>query len=114
MSPLRAIKDANSSLQSHQLAFMAGMQAALASVLKRLDPHAIEHEHNSRSLMGSLLDSAHKARLWDHYIEHHAAVVKDAETDFHGLFGHEFLGAYQNRVTTLREQAESSHGMYRL
>ncbi len=108
MPPVRAVKDANSSLQSHQLAFMAGMQAALASVLKRLDPHVLERENKERSLMGTLLGAAHKARLWDRYTELHAAVIKDAETDFHGLFGREFLGAYQSQVSRLREQGAPS------
>ncbi len=67
MAPVRAVADAHDSLRSHQLAFMAGMQAGLASVLKRLDPHALEQRSGQPSFVASMVPSTHKARLWDDY-----------------------------------------------
>ena len=104
MSPVRAVSDAHQSLRSHQIAFMAGMQAGLASVLKRLDPHALSHRTGEPSLMGAFVPSTHKAHLWEQYEELHAAIVRDADADFQSLFGREFLRAYQSQVTRLREQ----------
>ena len=42
MTPLRAVKDAYDDLRSHQLGFMAGMQAALSGVLARFNPKQLE------------------------------------------------------------------------
>lgn len=105
MSPLRAVTDAHDSLRSHQLAFMAGMQAALATVLKRLDPKALEQRSGQPSLVGSFMPATHKARLWDEYTALHAAILRDADADFQSLFGREFLSAYQNQVSRLRDQS---------
>ncbi|MEP6656586.1 MAG: type VI secretion system-associated FHA domain protein TagH [Betaproteobacteria bacterium] len=110
MSPLRAVTDAHDSLRSHQLAFMAGMQAALATVLKRLDPKALEQRAGQPSLVGSFVPGAHKARLWDEYTALHAAILRDADADFQSLFGREFLSAYQTQVSRLREQTGSHSG----
>lgn len=104
MPPLRAVADAHQSLRSHQLAFMAGMQAGLASVLKRLDPHALSQRSGQPSLMGAFVPTTHKARLWEQYAELHASIARDADADFQSLFGREFLKAYQTQVTRLREQ----------
>jgi len=104
MSPVRAMSDAHQSLRSHQIAFMAGMQAALASVLKRLDPHALEQRTGEPSLVAALVPTTHKAHLWEQYESLHSTIVHDAEADFQSLFGREFLKAYQSQVTRLREQ----------
>ena len=42
MAPVRAYSNAFDDLRAHELAMMAGMRAALAGVLKRFDPVAIE------------------------------------------------------------------------
>lgn len=104
MPPVRAIADAHQSLRSHQIAFMAGMQAGLASVLKRIDPHALSDRAGGPSLMASFVPSTHKAQLWDQYEALHASTMRDADADFQSLFGREFLKAYQSQVTRLREQ----------
>lgn len=110
MPPLRAVTDAHDSLRSHQLAFMAGMQAALAAVLKRLDPTALEQRSGQPSFVGSFMPATHKARLWDQYTELHAAILRDADADCQSLFGREFLGAYQSQVSRLRAQTEQRSG----
>jgi len=104
MAPLRAVSDAHQSLRSHQLAFMAGMQAGLASVLRRIDPHALAQRSGQPSLMGAMVPTTHKARLWEQYCELHASIARDADADFQSLFGREFLKAYHSQVTQMREQ----------
>ncbi|MEP7208116.1 MAG: type VI secretion system-associated FHA domain protein TagH, partial [Casimicrobiaceae bacterium] len=102
MPPLRAVADAHDSLRSHQLAFMAGMQAGLASILKRLDPHAIESRSGEPSLLGAFVPATRKASLWDQYANVYAGVVRDADADFQAIFGREFLRAYQHEVNERR------------
>ncbi|MEO5701247.1 MAG: type VI secretion system-associated FHA domain protein TagH [Casimicrobiaceae bacterium] len=102
MPPLRAVADAHDSLRSHQLAFMAGMQAGLASILQRLDPRAVESRSGEPSLLGAFVPATRKASLWDLYTTVHTSVVRDADADFQAIFGREFLRAYQHEVNERR------------
>jgi FHA domain-containing protein len=98
MPPLRAINDACESLRLHQQGFLAGMRAALAASLGRFDPAQLEERAPHASLADSLLPMNHKAKLWTMYEELYGQLSKEAEADFHKLFGEEFLRAYQARV----------------
>lgn len=103
MPPVRAVADAFESLHTHQLGFVAGMRAALGAVLARLDPRALENQPAERSVVDSLLPMNHQAKLWETFVQLHGEVAREAEGDFHALFGREFLRAYQARVAGLRE-----------
>jgi predicted component of type VI protein secretion system len=98
MSPQRSLVDARESLRTHQEGFVAGMQAALAAVLARFDPAKLE----ARLLQGpgssSFLAMNQKAKLWNLYEELYGQISREAETDFHFLFGEEFLRAYQAKT----------------
>jgi type VI secretion system FHA domain protein len=106
MPPLRSLADARLSLRSHQEGFVAGMRAALAAVLARFDPAKLEERLTQSSPGGSLLPMNHKAKLWDLYQELYGAISREAETDFHFLFGEEFLRAYQAKTRPLPNQAK--------
>ena len=106
MSPQRSLADARASLRSHQEGFVAGMQAALAAVLARFDPGRLEARLMERAPGGSLLPMNHKAKLWNLYEELYGEISRDAETDFHFLFGEEFLRAYREKT---RPAAPSDH-----
>jgi len=98
MPPLRSITDARESLRSHQEGFVAGMRAALAAVLARFDPGKLEERLTRTSPGGSLLPMNHKAKLWNLYETLYGEISHEAETDFHLLFGEEFLRAYQAKA----------------
>ncbi|MEO8506723.1 MAG: type VI secretion system-associated FHA domain protein TagH [Betaproteobacteria bacterium] len=98
MSPLRSLTDARESLRSHQEGFVAGMRAALAAVLARFDPGKLEQRLTDSAEGGSLLPMTHKAKLWNLYEELYGEIAREAETDFHFLFGEEFLRAYQAKA----------------
>ena len=101
MPPLRSLADARVSLRSHQEGFVAGMRAALAAVLARFDPAKLEERLTQSPDGGSLLPMNHKAKLWNLYEELYGEISREAETDFHFLFGEEFLRAYQAKVRPL-------------
>jgi predicted component of type VI protein secretion system len=101
MPPLRSLADARTSLRSHQEGFVAGMRAALAAVLARFDPAKLEERLTQSSNGGSLLPMNHKAKLWNLYEHLYGEISREAETDFHFLFGEEFLRAYQAKVRPL-------------
>ncbi|MFO1324290.1 MAG: type VI secretion system-associated FHA domain protein TagH [Burkholderiales bacterium] len=98
MPPLRSLADARESLRSHQEGFVAGMRAALSAVLARFDPAKLEQRLTESDSGGSLLPMNHKAKLWNLYEELYGEISREAETDFHFLFGEEFLRAYQAKT----------------
>jgi predicted component of type VI protein secretion system len=98
MAPQRSVADARESLRSHQEGFVAGMRAALAAVLERFDPGKLEARLLETSSGGSLLPTSHKAKLWNLYEELYGEISREAETDFHFLFGEEFLRAYREKT----------------
>jgi FHA domain-containing protein len=99
MPPLRALADAYEDLRTHQLGFMAGMRSALAVVLARFNPHELEQRLAERSMVDSFLPGSRKAKLWDHFTQLYGDIAVEAESDFHKLFGQEFLRAYRAHAT---------------
>ena len=98
MSPQRSLVDARESLRTHQEGFVAGMQAALAAVLARFDPAKLEARLLQSAGSASFLAMNQRAKLWNLYEELYGQISRDAETDFHFLFGEEFLRAYQEKT----------------
>lgn len=106
MPPQEAMRDAYDDLRAHQFGFMAGMRAALAGVLKRFEPEALEQRVVARSLLDNLLPGSRKARLWDLFAQMYGEISQEAEDDFHALFGREFLRAYEEQVERLQAERE--------
>ena len=106
MPPEAAMRDAYDDLRAHQFGFMAGMRAALAGVLKRFEPTALEERVVSRSVLDNILPGSRKARLWDLFEQMYGEISREAEDDFHALFGREFLRAYEEQVERLQAERE--------
>lgn len=102
LPPEQAVAEGFNDLKAHQLAVMAGMQAALAHLLKRFDPQALETRLGQRSLLDNLLPGNRKARYWELFTALYAELAREAEDDFHELFGREFARAYEEQVRKLR------------
>lgn len=107
MTPLRAMRDAYDDLRAHQFAFVAGMRAALAGVLARFDPGALEHRLTEKSMIDSVLPMNRKAKLWGLFEQLHADIQREAEDDFDALFGREFLRAYEAQLARLEREAKN-------
>lgn len=106
MPPEVAMRDAYDDLRAHQFGFMAGMRAALAGVLKRFEPGTLEERVASRGVLDNILPGSRKARLWDLFEQMYDEISREAEDDFHALFGREFLRAYEEQVDRLQEERE--------
>lgn len=104
MLPLEAIKDACNDLRSNQFAFMAGMRAALAGVLQRFDPALLEQRLKHKTMLDTLLPGNRKARMWDLFSDLYGDVSKEAEDNFHEMFGREFVRAYEAQIARLSRQ----------
>jgi FHA domain-containing protein len=103
LAPLQAMRDAHDDLRSHQFGFMAGMRAALAGVLERFDPAHLESRLTQKTVVDALLPINRKAKLWDLFAERYKDISREAEEDFHVLFGKEFLRAYEAQIAKLEQ-----------
>jgi FHA domain-containing protein len=103
LPPLQAMRDAHDDLRSHQFGFMAGMRAALAGVLERFDPAHLEGRLTQKTVVDALLPINRKAKLWDLFAERYKDISREAEEDFHVLFGKEFLRAYEAQIAKLEQ-----------
>ena len=99
MPPLQAAQEAFDDVRSHEMAVMAGVQTALVSLLKRLEPSALERRLQPGAL--DILPAARKARTWELFCETYKEIAREAEDDFQSVFGREFARAYAAQVRKL-------------
>ncbi|RYF73524.1 MAG: type VI secretion system-associated FHA domain protein TagH, partial [Comamonadaceae bacterium] len=104
MSPEAAMRDAYDDLRAHQFGVMVGMRAALAHVIERFGPEALENKIAARSALDSLFAAGRKAKLWDQFIALYGSIAAEAEDDFHSLFGKAFLQAYEEQMARLKDE----------
>ncbi|MPW16814.1 type VI secretion system-associated FHA domain protein TagH [Paraburkholderia sp. CNPSo 3157] len=101
LSPAQALERAFDDIESHELAVIVGMRAALAEVLARFDPATIEAQLKEGGVIDKVL-SNRKAKLWDLFVERHESVAREAQDDFQRLFGNAFNDAYEAQIDALR------------
>lgn len=98
LTPRRAVDQGFSDIKAHQIAVMAGMQVALKALLLRFDPKELESRLQEGSVLDKVLPGSKKARYWELFTQLYAEIAKEAEDDFHGLFGREFARAYEEQA----------------
>jgi type VI secretion system protein len=103
MAPVAAYANAYDDLKAHELAMMAGMNAALAGVLQRFDPLAIEQRLQVPGVFDKLLMANRKAKLWDRLVELYKDMSNEVDDDFQRLFGEKFGVAYEEQMQRLRQ-----------
>lgn len=101
MPAVRAVKEGFDDIKAHQLAVMAGVQAALLNLLRRFDPQALETRLGQQSMLDNIMPSKRKARYWEVFTLLYNEIAKEAEDDFQELFGREFARAYQEQINRL-------------
>lgn len=102
MPPLVAIQDATDDLQAHQMAFLAGLRAALHSLVSLFDPMMLEKDLQDVSAVDNLLPSIKKAKYWEAFKEQYKQTAADAENDFLHFLGNEFATAYEKQINILK------------
>ena len=95
MGPVQAMSDAYDDLRLHDRGLAAGIRAALAGLLARFDPEALEKQLADGGMVDSLLASSRKSRGWDLLVELYGDLSVEAEQDFWRIFEKEFLQAYR-------------------
>ena len=98
MEPRQAVKDGMVDVMNHQLAMTAGIQASIASALRRFDPESFEKNFSEGLVMNK------KARLWEAYVAAYPDIVALITEN---IFGDEFAEVYERQMHLLRS---SGHG----
>jgi FHA domain-containing protein len=95
LDPLQAMIDACDDLRLHDRGLVAGIHAALGSLLARFDPTELEKKLGKESKFDSLMPGGGKSRRWDMLVELYGDLSVEAEQDFWSIFEKEFLQAYE-------------------
>ncbi len=93
-----AIADAFQDLRSHEVAMMAGTQAAVRGLFDRFDPCYLEEQLQSQGRAKPLFSSQRDARLWDLYRSRYEWLKDEIKNQSPTSWGAEFLSAYQAEV----------------
>ncbi|OEC51988.1 type VI secretion system-associated FHA domain protein TagH [Pseudomonas sp. ENNP23] len=102
MPPDQAVKESFDDVKAHQLAVMAGVQAAIKHLLKRFEPAALEARLSKPSGLSALLPGSRQSQYWELFTDLYASISREAEDDFQDLFGREFSRAYEEHSARLR------------
>ena len=97
MPSVQAVREGFTDIKAHQLAVMAGIQAALARLLERFDPSNLA-TRLEQSVLDNIWPGNRKAKYWDLFNDEYRAIAHEAEDDFNELFGKEFARAYEQRL----------------
>ena len=102
LAPREAVVEAMRDLRAHELATLAGLEAAIRGMFARFDPQRLEQDFSDRSLLASILPAHRKAKCWDLFAQQFRQIGEEAREDFNALFGREFARAYEEQVRRLR------------
>ena len=101
MPPDQAIADSFDDLRAHQLAVMAGVEAAIKALLKRFEPAELEARMGKPGALSNLFGSR-QAQNWQQFTELYSNISREAQDDFQDLFGREFSRAYEEHSARQR------------
>ena len=105
-----AAAEAIDDINAHQMAVMAGTEAALKSILRRFMPATLESRFDGDSMLNKALPFLKKARYWEFYKILYDEVSQAADDAFQQYFGTEFSNAYEKQLDRLKisrkEQAQ--------
>jgi type VI secretion system protein len=96
-----AVAEGFKDLRVHELALFAGMQAAVAALLRQFDPEQLKQRLEQQSLLQNLLPAARKAKYWEIYEQHYKQIAADVSEDVRGTFGRAFANAYEEQARKL-------------
>jgi FHA domain-containing protein len=106
MSTARAMQEVFDDLRAHEVGVIAGMRAALAEVLQRFDPAALEKRLGHGGLLDSLVPASRHAKLWILFAARFQEIYNEAQDDYQALFGDAFTKAYEEQVEQDRARRE--------
>ncbi|WP_089041532.1 type VI secretion system-associated FHA domain protein TagH [Pseudomonas fluorescens] len=102
MAPDLAVRDSFDDLRAHQLAVMAGVEAAIKHLLTRFEPAQLEERMGKPGGLSSLFNGSRQAQYWQQFTELYGNISREAQDDFQDLFGREFSRAYEEHSARQR------------
>lgn len=102
MAGVDAIQEGFDDVNAHQMAVVAGMEAALQDILKRFSPKMLETRLESDSILDNIIPGGKKAKYWDMFKLLFDQIAGEAEDDFQQLFGRKFSRAYEEQLGRLK------------
>ncbi|WP_338478980.1 type VI secretion system-associated FHA domain protein TagH [Pseudomonas trivialis] len=102
MAPDVAVRESFDDLRAHQLAVMAGVEAALKHLLARFEPAQLEERMGKPGGLSSLFNGSRQAQYWQQFTELYSNISREAQEDFQDLFGREFSRAYEEHSARQR------------
>lgn len=98
--PIEAVREGFQGIAEHQVAVLAGMQAAFKGMLDRFDPETLEKRFEKYRKSG-LIQFGQKGKNWESYKEFHNELVNNIDNSFQHLFGYDFVQAYEDQLQRL-------------
>lgn len=98
--PVEAVREGFQGIAEHQVAVLAGMQAAFRGMLDRFDPETLEKRFEKYKKSG-LIQFGQKGKNWESYKEFHNELVNNIDNSFQHLFGYDFVQAYEDQLQRL-------------
>ena len=102
MSPDQSIVEAFDDLKVHQVAVLAGMQTAIQTVLKRLDPKILAQKLQHISSISASIPFHRQAKLWELFEQLYEEIEQQTQDDFNQIFGQAFAEAYSTQIKNLK------------
>jgi len=100
MNPVEAVQEGLNGIAEHQVAIIAGMQAAFKGVIERFDPETLNARF-TRQQKSSIFPVNQDARNWEAFVEYYKGLVGDTDDAFQSLYGDEFVSAYEEQLHKL-------------
>ena len=102
MAPDQAVQDSFDDLRAHQLAVMAGVEAAIKHLLQRFEPAELEARMGKPGGLSNLFSGSRQAQYWQQFTALYSQISREAQDDFQDLFGREFSRAYEEHTSRVR------------
>ncbi|MEC4562430.1 type VI secretion system-associated FHA domain protein TagH [Pseudomonas inefficax] len=102
MAPDQAVRESFDDVRAHQLAVMAGVQAAIKHLLECFQPARLEQRLAPAAGLAKLFGGSRQAHCWQQFTELYGQISREAEDDFQELFGREFSRAYEAHSSRLQ------------
>ena len=98
--PVEAVREGFQGIAEHQVAVLAGVQAAFRGMVDRFDPDALERRFEKYRKAG-VIKVGQKGKNWDAYKEFHQDLINNIDNSFQHLFGYDFVQAYESQLQKL-------------
>jgi len=99
-APIDALREGFQGISEHQVAVLAGMQAAFRGMLERLDPETLEQRFEKYKKPG-VIQLGMTRKHWESYKDYHAELTENMDNSFQHLFGYDFVQAYEEQMQRL-------------